>query len=352
MHIAFITVGNPQRFTGGYLYHREVFTRLRARGFIVDEIVASAADLQAQIASAAVFGRDFDPQRYDCILVDGLARAVVAPWLDTWRVQRPLLAMIHELPSVANDAPEEHEREAPLLRVDRLIAVSDDGAAILVQRGVPRERIRIIAPGCDRLAAMIQTRRAHGAGSAQSAALFHTHRGRRVICVAQWIARKDILGLVRAWSMRPRQALLELIGETDADPAYRAEVEAAIASAAAHIVVRDAVSEDALATAFAHAYFFALPARYEGYGMAFAEALACGLPIVACAVGPLPGLIGDAGLLVPPGDTAALDRALTRLLGDNTLYARLRAKALHRGLQLPTWDDTAAAFATTLHAAL
>jgi glycosyltransferase involved in cell wall biosynthesis len=347
MHIAFITVGDPQRLTGGYLYHREVFARLRVQGYRIDEIVASAADLKTQLAAAESFGRSFEPTRYDLIVVDALARGVVTPWLDAWCTQRHVVAMVHELPSVANGSAAEQAREEALLRADRLIAVSDDGAAILAQRGVARDRIHIVMPGCDRLAVK-------RAPIDQKLPCMHNALdARRVLCVAQWIARKDIVGLVRAWTARPRDATLELIGATDADAVYRAEVEAAIAAAAAaNLVVRGPVSEVELVEAYARAYCFALPTRYEGYGMAFAEALACGLPVVSCAVGPLPALIGDAGLLVPVGDVHALDMAITRILADEQLHTTLARHARRRAAELPTWDDTAAGFAAALQVAI
>ncbi|NJM09024.1 glycosyltransferase, partial [Candidatus Gracilibacteria bacterium] len=214
MHIAFITVGDPQRLTGGYLYHREVFRRLRAQGFVIEEIVASAAELAAQLAAAELFGRSFNPLHYDLIVVDALARAVVAPWLDSWRAQRPLLAMVHELPSVANDDTAEQQREAGLLRANTLIAVSQDGATILERRGVSRERIRIVAPGFDRfISGDMKHRPRFGRKSTPERILLPAKEGRqpspsnvfearRVLCVAQWIARKDIVGLVEAWSAR------------------------------------------------------------------------------------------------------------------------------------------------------
>ena len=52
MRLAFLSVGDPARLTGGYLYHREVFARLRAAGVEVDEVVASGAGLAEQLAAA------------------------------------------------------------------------------------------------------------------------------------------------------------------------------------------------------------------------------------------------------------------------------------------------------------
>lgn len=338
MRIAFISVGDTTRKTGGYLYHQELFRRLRAQNVEIDEIVASGAALDEQLAAANAFVARFDPEPYDATVVDALARAVVAPGVAHWQAVRPLLALVHELPSIASagDA-DEPAREAPLLAADRLVAVSDDGEQILVERGVPPARIVVASGGFDRV-------RTNAVSAPEQV----------VLCVAQWIARKGILELTKAWHTAAQPGWrLELVGETDADPAYAELVRAAIAEqASAAITVRGVVDDATLAAAYGRAALFAMPSHYEGYGIAFAEALASGLPVLGCAVGPVPALVGDAGILVPPGDGDALAAALTQLLGDASLRIRLRTAARRRAAQLPTWDDCAARFLAAVKATL
>jgi glycosyltransferase involved in cell wall biosynthesis len=59
----------------------------------------------------------------------------------------------------------------------------------------------------------------------------------------------------------------------------------------------------------------------EGFGLVFAEAMAAGLPVVACRAAAVPELVhdGETGLLVPPRTPAALAAALERMLGDDRL---------------------------------
>lgn len=358
MRIAFLSVGNPARLTGGYLYHRELFARLRAQGVQLDEIYAAGASLEAQLAAAPGFVAGFDPTPYDAVVVDALARAVCAPGLDAWRALRPLVALAHELPSVAAGHAQsvaELAREAPLLRADRLIAVSADGARILSERGVAPERIVVASGGFDRLrmqAADGSAQFRHSALNTQDFA--PQHSALTVLCVAQWIARKGVLELARAWVTVARAGWrLELVGEFDADPAYAREVCAALAGAPeGSVVLRGAVDDAELTAAYAAATLFAMPSRYEGYGIAFAEALAHGLPVLGCAVGPVPALVGpEASLLVPPNDVPALAAALARLMDDPALRARMAAAARARAATLPTWDDCAARFLAAVKAA-
>ena len=173
--------------------------------------------------------------------------------------------------------------------------------------------------------------------------------------MAQWIPRKGILDLVQAWAVHERPgATLELIGETDVDTVYATSVHAAIMDATgASIAVSGPVDDATLGTAYAAADLFALPSRYEGYGIVYAEALAYGLPIIACDVRPVPELVGgEAALLVPPGDVEALSEALDLLLGDPALRSRMSAAARRRVNRLPRWQDTVTAFRRVLEEVL
>jgi glycosyltransferase involved in cell wall biosynthesis len=208
---------------------------------------------------------------------------------------------------------------------------------VLRDLGVPAGRIRVVPPGSDRLP---QEDRADSRNLDGTV---------RALCVAQWIPRKGILELVRAWRTRERPAaVLVLVGETDADPAYAALVREAV-GADPSVVVRGPVDDAALEQAYGEADLFVLPSRYEGYGVVYAEALAHGLPVIACNVGPVPELVGeDAAVLVPPQDVEALSGALDLLLQDADLRDRMSAAARRRAEELPRWEDTAEGFLSVL----
>ncbi|MEZ0071220.1 glycosyltransferase family 4 protein [Planotetraspora sp. GP83] len=83
-----------------------------------------------------------------------------------------------------------------------------------------------------------------------------------------------------------------------------------------------------------------VPSRWEGQPLSVQEALKAGRPIIATRVGGIPDMVGDAALLVPPGDAVALSREIGRLLGDPALAARLAGASARRGADLP--DEAAA----------
>ncbi len=338
MHIAFITVGDTQRLTGGYLYHARVFAGLLAQGVVIDEIVASGAALHEQIEAAEQFGASFKPQHYDVIVIDALARGVVAPSAERWRAVRPVVVLVHQLPSIAEAEAEqiaaEQLLETPLLAADHLIAVSAHGRDLLLARGAARDRIAVVSPGFDRLPQPDQR-------------LPKTFDAVRALCVAQWTPRKGITTLIQAWTLGCWPgAVLELIGETDADPSYTAEVHTLIRHApAGSIKVRGMVSDAELQAAYERANQFVLPSRFEGYGMVYAEALAYGLPVIATTIAPVQAIVGsEAGIFVPPDDPPALAATIEQLITNRMLWQRLADGALRRAAVLPRWDDTVRQF--------
>ena len=333
MRAAFVTAGDTKRLTGGYLYNRRLLEGLEESGVEVEVMVPSGADPAEQATAAPGFGRAFDPAPFDVVVVDALARIVVAPHMDAWRSVRPVVTLVHELPGAADPSLADRERpfEFPLLRSGRLVAVSRHGKEVLLDRGVPAGRVAVVPPGFDGLERHPEQPRAGGV--------------LRVVCVAQWIPRKGILDLVRAWRTGDRSgAVLDLVGETDADAGYAARVREA-ASVDPSILVHGPVDDATVAGLYASADLFALPSRYEGYGIVYAEALSFGLPVIACAVGPVPEVLGDeAALLVPPGDIDALSGALGRLLSDAGLREKLSAAARRRAAGLPRWRETVEGF--------
>jgi glycosyltransferase involved in cell wall biosynthesis len=113
------------------------------------------------------------------------------------------------------------------------------------------------------------------------------------------------------------------------------------------------VSEERLEELYASADLFVLPSRYEGYGMAYTEAIAHGLPVVGTTAGAIPEAVpSGAGVLVAPDNVSELTLALMRLIGNPAERARLTAGARAAAAALPTWDDAGRLFSQALDQAL
>jgi glycosyltransferase involved in cell wall biosynthesis len=144
-----------------------------------------------------------------------------------------------------------------------------------------------------------------------------------------------VLSAGRLWDSAKNLAALEAVAPTLPWPvrvAGAAAAPGALAPAAQPAVVQwlGELAPEAMAAQFARAAIYALPARYEPFGL---SALEAGLSSCALVLGDIPSLRevwGDAALYVPPDDHAALHAALLRLMGDDALRQCMAQKALAR----------------------
>jgi glycosyltransferase involved in cell wall biosynthesis len=169
--------------------------------------------------------------------------------------------------------------------------------------------------------------------------------------VATIAPRKGQDVLVRALNrIRDLPWTCTCVGSLEREPDFAREVLALTRAAGLEDRIRFAGEMDssALGTLYDRASLFVLPSHYEGYGMAITEALARGLGVVSTTGGAIPETVpADAGILVPPGDDAALADALAELLaepGGADRRERMREAALQHAARLGDWDHAALAF--------
>lgn len=153
--------------------------------------------------------------------------------------------------------------------------------------------------------------------------------------------RKNFTTLLDAWEvLRERGILIPLVwagSEGWKNRALRSRMEGLRSQG---LIMTGTLSFPDLIRTYQAATAFAYPSLYEGFGLPVAEAMACGIPVVTSATSSLPEVLGDAGSLVPPTDTAALADALESFHRDPTLRQTAIAKGLERVGRF-TWDQAA-----------
>jgi glycosyltransferase involved in cell wall biosynthesis len=339
LRLALVTLGDPNRRTGGYRYHRMM--------------AAAAADHEAELrfgsvpqmpwpipALPAAWRLRAAAEGSDAILLDSIAAAFVAPWIRG--VRTPVIAVAHQPPGGLGHgrarASAQRALDGVAYRSAAGVIVAGEGLIDdLLSIGVASERIAFVPPGSDVPVA---------AGPP-----LDLRRGRvaSVLCVANWAPPKGILELVEAFATLPQPAAtLWLVGETDLDRGYAERVRHRISAPDLRdrVVVRGSVPIEEVGRFYRSADVFALCSFSDAYGTAWAEALAAGLPVVAWRAGNLPRLAehGREGLMAEPGDVAGLASALRATTTDRNLRDRLAAGARRRARTLPTWSSAADRF--------
>jgi glycosyltransferase involved in cell wall biosynthesis len=192
-------------------------------------------------------------------------------------------------------------------RADAVVTTSEYcRAAIRGHYGVAAARVHLVPEGIDlprwrRLAQQVP----------------HTGDGATILCVARQYPRKLVADLLRALPT-VRRALPRARAVIAGDGPEHARLRALAAELGLDgaVTFTGALPDEELARLYRQADLFCLPSVQEGFGIVFLEAMACGLPVVAARAAAIPEVVPDrqAGLLVPPGDVAALAHALVELL--------------------------------------
>jgi len=332
MHLAFIVPGALDQRTGGYLFDRRIVEGLRGmgHGVSVHELPGRfpMADATARRAGAAVLDGLADGS---IAVIDGLALPAFAESLPAAAPRLRLVGFVHHPLALETGLPlatrETLARtEARLLpRLRGVLCPSRTTEWHLVELGVAVASIAVTPPGTD--PAPARAPRPEGPPL--------------LLTVGTVTPRKGHLLLIEALApLADRPWQLTCIGSLDRSP----ETARALTQAMRQHRLQQRVTlagewpPERIASAYAEADLFVLASYHEGYGMALAEALAHGLPIVATTAGAIPETVpAEAALLVPPGDRDQLTRALAQLLDNSALRTRLAAGAAAAGAALPDW---------------
>jgi glycosyltransferase involved in cell wall biosynthesis len=332
--------------TGGYAYDRRIVEELRTLGWQVDVLdLGDGFPRPSAERKAAARQRLAGVPSGRPIVIDGLAFGVLPEAAEELRERNPLVALVHHPLALETglspaDAQALRKSEQSALAAARAIVVTSPSTEqiLLDDYDVPGECITVARPGTDRGAL--------AAGSSDGVV--------RLVSIGAVVPRKGFDVLLAALAkLADAPWRLTIAGDLTRDPTAAVQLQADIQrhGFADRVEVLGVLPQDRVAALYAGADIFVLASRFEGYGMAFAEAMAHGLPVIGTTAGAIPDTVPpEAGVLVEPNDVNALARALRMLIGKPDERRWLAEGARAAGERLPTWRESAERFAGAIEA--
>ena len=338
---SFAVPGDLATPTGGYAYDRRIIAELSALAWRIEVVDLGdgfpypTADTRAT-ACARLAALPRHP-----VVIDGLAFGALPEAAAALRASHRLVALVHHPLalesglSAADAASLRASERSALVCARHVIATSATVARLLVaDYGVASGRLSVVEPGTDRVSAPPRNREGVV----------------KLLAVGSVIPRKGYDVLVAALArLRHLPWRLVIAGDCGRSPQTSRGLRAEIARLGLtdRISLLGAVASEQMSPLYASADLFVLPSRFEGYGMAYAEAIAHGVPVIGTTAGAIPQTVSaDAGVLVAPDDVEALAAELQRLIASPDQRERLAAGA--RAVKFPSWSEQAARFARVL----
>lgn len=330
----FLIPGDLDAATGGYIYDRRIIHGLRELGWSVyvhrlgasfptptGDALQQAGEILAQIPSGRL------------TVIDGLAMGVIPDLVARESRRLRLVGLVHhplaEETGLVKDRAAflRNSEQQALAAAQKVVVTSRYTASLVAGLGVPMSRIEVVEPGTD------PAPLARGSGCSTL----------NLLCVGALIHRKGHSVLIHALArLADLDWRLNCVGSLDRSPSTVVELRDQIRRLGleGRVSLAGEVDLSKLADLYDQADLFVLATRFEGYGMALAEALAHGLPVVSTKVGAVPGTVPDAaGLLVPPGDVESLATALAQVIRDSGLRKRLAEGARAARARLAVWPS-------------
>lgn len=345
--LAFAVPGDLATPTGGYVYDRRIIAELETLGWTIDVIdLGGGYPRPAATNRAAALALLTRTPQGQPIAIDGLAFGVLPEAAAALHRRNPLIALVHQplaLESGLTLAEAQNFRaseRAALKFAHRAIATSPLTAKLLAKDyGVPAARITVAQPGADPVAPAV--------GSRDGVV--------RLLAVGSIVPGKGHDVLVAALAtLADLPWRLMIAGDAGRDRTTAAKIKGDIArlGLADRIALLGAVAPARLAELYRAADVFVLASRFESYGMAYAEAIAYGLPTIGTTAGAIPDTLPEGcAVLVKPDDVSALADALRLLIADGAERQKLSSAARAAAMGFPTWRDSAVLFAGAVEAA-
>jgi glycosyltransferase involved in cell wall biosynthesis len=333
----FVIPGDLNTLTGGFIYDKRVIEALQNGIMPVLPLMWQANFLHPTERDRAYVAASLATLPDDSVvLVDGLAFGTLPTLMIAETRRLRLIALVHHPLGYETGLPPDIQRQ--LIASERqafpaarhVITTSAMTAQSLIDDfGIHRNLLTIAPPGGDPPVARPQLRPLDAPPLLLSVGAVIPRKGHDLLVQA--------LGEIGdlSWTCI-------IAGSLDRDPqaAARLRVQLAASNVSARISLAGEIED--VQSLYAQADIFVLASHYEGYGMAFAEALGYGLPIIGTTGGAIPEVVSaNTGLLITPGSVSELAAALREILTNAALRQALAAGARKAALAHPSWYETA-----------
>lgn len=346
MRVGLIIYGDLETLTGGYLYDRKLVNYLRARGDQVEVISlvwrGYGQHLTDNMSRSLL--RRLQQAKFDLLIQDELNHPslfLLNRFLKK-RVRYAIVALVHLLRS-------SEARPAWLNRIygaiERKYFRSVDGAIFncnttrtSVNQLTGRDIPGVVAyPGREQLY--------YGHSLNEISERARQTGPLRIIFLANVVPGKGLDTLIEALAKLPRGSWrLTVAGSLLMDPAYARGIRNQITQAGLfdYIGMKGAVPNNEVSGYLAAHDILVVPSRYEALGIAYLEAMGCGLPVIATAAGGAHEIVshGEVGFLTSPGDADMLAQYLCQINEDRGRLLQMSLAAYKRIGAHPTWDES------------
>ncbi len=343
MSIHLLVPGPFDAISGGYIYDRRMVEGLRALGETVEVVELpghhpAPDEAATEGARAALHALPADAR----VVIDGLGLPAFLPLAQELAARR-VTALIHHPTALEHGTAEstrtvlKAKERALFAACARIVCTSPLTARRLPEEfGADAAQIGVVEPGTD------PASRAKGSGGP----------GCAILSVGTLVPRKGHDVLLKALArLTDLEWTLTIAGDERRDPAHAHGLRALAEELgiASRVTFAGEVTGEELEALYAGADLFALATRWEGYGMAAAEAMARGLPLAITAGGAIAEVVVEGSAIVSPvDDVMSLSKGMRRPIFDADLRAEMAEASWQGGQRLPRWTDRAEAFRAEL----
>jgi glycosyltransferase involved in cell wall biosynthesis len=347
MNIGLVIYGDLNTVSGGYLYDRQLVEHLRRQGDTVEIFsqeprgyFASLKDNLTGDLADAVLDKDLDVLLQDELNHPSL---ITANRRLKQQTDLPIVSIVHHLRS-SEDHPRWQKAISRMLErrylrsVDAFIFNGETTKAVVAEVAGVSEPSVVAVPAGNRLDGQISDAEIRER-------VYRTDGPRHLVFLGSVIRRKGLHDVLTALSaLSSRQWNLSVVGRLDVDEVYTSEIKEQIRRARLQdqVTLYGPLPDREIIRLLRSGDLLAMPSSYEGYGIAYLEGMAFGLPAIGTTSGAAHEIVThlENGWLIPPGDANAIRQILTTIPDDPDRLLQMSRSARERFLAHPEWEES------------